>query len=547
VSPFVGKWTLPPTETPIDGQGWPHGSGSNLGRSHASLDRGTTTRNGATLPAATLEASAPARRPHATDEQLARAAGRGDSAAFEVLYERFQPQLLSFARHMLGRAHDAEDAVQHTFLAADRAFRAGDVPKAVRAWLYAVARNRCVSLLRARREAQGLPETGVPSTENLAAEVEQRDDLRNLLADLRRLPEQQRAALLLAELGDLSHPEVARVIGVRPGKVKALVFQARETLMAAAHARSIPCRSIQEELAGATGAATRRRHLRHHLDQCAACREFAERVRAQRASLALILPVVPSIGLREAVFSGVACGTAGAGAGAGAGLGVLAAKTTAAKLMAIAAVGGAAAGGGTVALTADDARDRARPAPRARSAPEPADAPASGGVPRAPAAAAAEPRPPARAGGRGSVEASPAAGRSRRRDKARRATAEPPGHARSEKAQDKMRPGQAKKERRGSPPGQAKQRQHDQSPGQAKEHGAPPSQAGKSPAAAAKAASPERARGNSPSPKAIARKPSKSARAAPAAPAAPERPRPVVKESKPKADAAPRAGPNADG
>jgi RNA polymerase sigma factor (sigma-70 family) len=547
VGPFVGKWTLPPTETPIDGQGWSQGRGSNLGRPHASLERGTTTRNGATLPAATLEASAPSRRPHATDEQLARAAGRGDSAAFAVLYERFQPQLLSFSRHMLGRAHDAEDVVQHTFLAADRAFRAGDVPKAVRAWLYAVARNRCVSLLRARREDQGLPEAGVPSTENLAAEVEQRDDLRNLLADLRRLPEQQRAALLLAELGDLSHPEVARVIGVRPGKVKALVFQARETLMAAAHARSIPCRSIQEELAAATGAAARRRHLRHHLDQCPTCREFAERVRAQRASLALILPVVPTVGLREGVFSGLACGTAGAGAGAGAGLGgLLAAKTTAAKLLTIAAVGGAAAGGGTVALTADDARDRARPAQRAPSAPEPAVAPASGDVPRAPAAAAEEPRPPASARGRGNAEAGPATGRSRSRDKARRAAAEPPGRARSERADDKTPPGQSKQERRGSPPGRAKQRQHDQSPGQAKERGAPPSQSGKSPAAATKAATPESTTGNSTAPKAVERKPSQPAAVAPG-PAAPQPPGPAVKGAKSKADEAPAATLNADG
>jgi RNA polymerase sigma factor (sigma-70 family) len=362
MSPSSGTVDVPATETPIDGPGW--SLGSNSGSADASFGRDPITTNGANLSAATLEAPAPPRRSRASDEQLARAARRGDAAAFEALYERHHRPLLSFARHMLGCADDAEDVVQHAFLAADHEFRSGRVPKAVRAWLYTVARNRCVSLLRARREVPGLPDAGMPSTENLAADVERRADLRHLLADLRELPDDQRAALLLAELGDLSHVEVASVIGVRPGKVKALVFQARETLMAAADARAIPCRSIQEELSVATGSALRRRHLRNHLTQCPGCQEYADRVRAQRASLALLLPVVPTLALRDAVLSGLA-GSAGAGAGAAAGgIGLLAAKSTGAKLLTIAAVGGAAAGGGTVAITTHDAGTGDRPAER---------------------------------------------------------------------------------------------------------------------------------------------------------------------------------------
>ena len=150
-------------------------------------------------------------------------------AAFEARRGATTRALLSFSRHIFS-AHDAEDVVQHAFLAADREFRSGRPPKAIRAWLYTVARNGCVSILRARRDEPGAADAGMPSTENLAAEVEQREDLRGLLADLRELPDDQRTALLLAEMGELSHPEVAKVIGVRPGKVKALVFQARETL-----------------------------------------------------------------------------------------------------------------------------------------------------------------------------------------------------------------------------------------------------------------------------------------------------------------------------
>ena len=120
-----------------------------------------------------------ARREGCTDERLARAAAAGDVGAFEVLYERHHRGLLSFCRHMLGGVHDAEDVVQHTFIAADAAFRDRAAPTSVRAWLYTVARNRCVSLLRARRHAPELP-ADLPSTDDLASGVELREELRAL-------------------------------------------------------------------------------------------------------------------------------------------------------------------------------------------------------------------------------------------------------------------------------------------------------------------------------------------------------------------------------
>ena len=66
-------------------------------------------------------------RGHSSDVLLAHAAGHGDRPR-STPCTCATPALLAFARHMLGRRHDAEDVVQHTFLAADRAFRAGKVP-----------------------------------------------------------------------------------------------------------------------------------------------------------------------------------------------------------------------------------------------------------------------------------------------------------------------------------------------------------------------------------------------------------------------------------
>jgi RNA polymerase sigma factor (sigma-70 family) len=490
--------------------------GSNSGSADTSCSRDPIATNGANLPAAILEAPIRASRARATDEELARAARRGDTGAFEALYERHHRPLLSFARHMLGDVQEAEDVVQHAFLAADRQFRSGKIPKAVRAWLYTVARNRCVSLLRARREAPGLPDAGTPSIENLAAEVERREDLRHLLADLRGLPDAQRAALLLAELGDLSHAEVATVIGVRPGKVKALVYQARQTLMAAADARAIPCRSIQEELAVSTGAALRQRHLQNHVARCAGCREYADRVRSQRASLALVLPVLPTLALRDAALSGLT-GSAGAAATAG-GVGLLAVKSTAAKLLTVAVVGGAAAGGGTVAITHHgEARDgavqlRQQRAPSAPAAPLFSTAVTPGADSRPALDQAAPGRPPQE---QQRSRADAGKQKAPRDERSGPATIAPRGHANGH------RPTAAR-----TPPGQAKTK-----PGHVKSKGKP---AKPKPPKASKPANP---------------KPPKASNAKPRAakPASRGKPVPKAKPAKsPKPDSAPPVSPASD-
>ena len=60
--------------------------------------------------------------------------------------------------------------------------------------------------------------------------VEQQAELRQTLRDIRALPEDQRAALLLAELGAHSHAEIGGILGCGPDKVRATVFQARSSL-----------------------------------------------------------------------------------------------------------------------------------------------------------------------------------------------------------------------------------------------------------------------------------------------------------------------------
>src|SRR5436190_16902284 len=87
----------------------------------------------------------------AGDERLVEQIRRGNEAAFAVAFERHSAPILSFCRHMLGSREEAEDAVQHTFAAAYGSLVEDEREIQLKAWLYAIARNRCLSMLRARR------------------------------------------------------------------------------------------------------------------------------------------------------------------------------------------------------------------------------------------------------------------------------------------------------------------------------------------------------------------------------------------------------------
>src|ERR687885_1716122 len=111
-----------------------------------------------------------------SDERLVDQVRRGNEAAFEAIYDRHHRGILAFCRHMLGSREEAEDALQHTFMAAYRDLVGSDKDIQLRAWLYAIARNRCLSLLRSRRERPVDELEDIP-TEGLAAEVQRRQDL----------------------------------------------------------------------------------------------------------------------------------------------------------------------------------------------------------------------------------------------------------------------------------------------------------------------------------------------------------------------------------
>jgi RNA polymerase sigma factor (sigma-70 family) len=223
----------------------------------------------------------------ATDARLVTLVREGRPAAFEAVYERYHRPILAFCRQLLRDPEEAADVAQHTFLAAYNTIISSERTILLRAWLFAIARNRCYSVLRARR-LRATSEVVEPVTEGLTAQVLRREDLRQLLRDVGRLPEDQRTALVLAELGTLSHQEIALALRVPPNKVKALVFQARESLIAMQVARDTDCSEIRRQLATLRGAALRRGNLRHHLRDCVGCQEFRNQQLRRRGRLSVI-------------------------------------------------------------------------------------------------------------------------------------------------------------------------------------------------------------------------------------------------------------------
>ena len=364
-----------------------------------------------------------------SDDALAERTRAGDEVAFEVLYERHAAGVLSFCRHMVGGREEAEDAVQHAFAALHGELVRGSGGLRLRPWLYTVARNRCLSMLRARHEQPD--ERLEPSTAGLDDEVERRADLRELLADLQDLPSDQRAALVLTELGDLSQAEVGAVLDSDAAKVKGLVFRARSGLVERRDARAAPCEEIREELAGARRGALRRGRLSHHLRSCPECEHYLQDIRRQRRMLALLLPVVPSVGLKRGALA-----ASGLGVGAGAG------GVAATKAIVISAIAGSAvlAGGGAIELTRpESAPPAASPSP-ARPAAEDERRPGGARDARA-----------ARPGAASPAASSPAAPPLDRVDDGRREAA-PNARATSEAAPESRGRGTASTDRRGRRP-----------------------------------------------------------------------------------------------
>ncbi len=170
------------------------------------------------------------------DALVARIAG-GDERAFTEIVRRHAGRLRTLALRFGGEAGEADDIVQETFWTVWRkagSWQPGGPPFA--AWLTRIAINRAIDADRRRRVRRffGLEEADAVADEAATAEDETaaRGELAAVAADIRALPQRQRAAILLAAGGEHSSSEIAAMLGLSAGAVEQLLVRARRTLRA---------------------------------------------------------------------------------------------------------------------------------------------------------------------------------------------------------------------------------------------------------------------------------------------------------------------------
>ena len=183
---------------------------------------------------------------------LERAKG-GDDHAFATLVEPFRRELQLHCYRLLGSAHDAEDLVQETLLAAWRGLDGFEARASLRAWLYRIATNRSLNAIRDRGRRPATENTMRPSRSRRAVEpswlepyadsalpdpapgpearYEQREAIQlSFIVALQQLPAKQRVALVLRDVLGFHTDEAASILETTPQSVKAALQRARTTL-----------------------------------------------------------------------------------------------------------------------------------------------------------------------------------------------------------------------------------------------------------------------------------------------------------------------------
>ena len=281
------------------------------------------------------------------DAKLIAMVRSGSPGAFETIVDRYQGRLLGFCRQMLGSTEDAEDVLQEVFVNAYKAMLADEREINLRPWLYRIARNRCLNHLRkptadAQESMDMVPAVEASST---AEKVHNREEFRQLLVDVKKLPETQRSALLLREMDALSYEEIAAAMETTVPSVKSLLVRARISLAEASQARLLTCGEVRVELSeAAEGLRKVSGPVRRHVRECEECADFRSQVRSNEKALAALFPVGGLLAFKGFILSKLGFGAGGGAGTAGAGAG--AAGAGAAGAGAVGSVGAAISGGG---------------------------------------------------------------------------------------------------------------------------------------------------------------------------------------------------------
>ena len=270
-----------------------------------------------------------------SDAALAERFAAGDEAAFDVLYERHRPVVLAVAMGVLGTTQDAEDATQETFSALAVALQTKP-PAELRPWLIRVARNASIDTTRRRRHRLLTLDGELPDVPARSASAGQAE-LAVVLDGIRELPEGQRMALLMRELGGHTYSEIAEFLETDEEAVKGLIARARVGLRTYREATDLPCATARAAIASEPDGRRHDKTIRRHLRSCASCRSYRGALRDDAKALRAALPLPAG----SVATGGISTGMLTAAKGTLIGYGLTQAATTcAAAACGVGAIGG---------------------------------------------------------------------------------------------------------------------------------------------------------------------------------------------------------------
>jgi RNA polymerase sigma factor (sigma-70 family) len=321
------------------------------------------------------------------NERLLERATSGDRRAFAAIFERYHQRLYRYCAAIVGDAEDARDALQNTMVRVLAALPGEDRELALEPWLYRIAHNEAIEILRRRRRSIDLDSIELEGTTALDARIEGRERLRQLIGDLRELPDRQRGALLMRELGGLGFEQIGEALDSSAAAARQSVYEARIGLQDMEGGRAMRCDEVRRRLSDGDRRLVRRRDVRAHLRQCARCRDFEQGISSRRDDLAAIAPLSAPLagGILHSSLGGAA-GGAGSGAGAGAAGAGAAGKAVGGSLLAKAVATGAVVV--AIGAAAADRSGLIHVLPGGGAAPAPAgsSSPAAAGASATPAA-----------------------------------------------------------------------------------------------------------------------------------------------------------------
>lgn len=175
------------------------------------------------------------------EHSLIKKAQSGDCDAFEKLVYEHEKLVYNLALRLLGNEQDAQDAFQEAFIKAWTGLSSFRGESKFSVWLYRLASNVCMDMLRHRKnETLSLTVTD-SSGEECILDVsdptpgphellENRESMEQLSKAIKALPEDHRKILMLREEAGLSYEEIASLLGLDLGTVKSRIFRARKKL-----------------------------------------------------------------------------------------------------------------------------------------------------------------------------------------------------------------------------------------------------------------------------------------------------------------------------